>query len=63
MALFSERYKYITPNEALIREAFPDTVANGICSCYDELKEQLERSDRIYAMFMMLWKNIFGYFS
>ena len=49
MALFSERYKYITPNEALIREAFPDTVANGICSCYDELKEQLERSDRIYA--------------
>ena len=35
MTLFSERYKYVTHNEALIREDFPKEIANGVCSCFD----------------------------
>lgn len=41
MALFSERYKYVTPREVLIREDFPVDIANGICSCFDELEQNL----------------------
>lgn len=41
MALFSERYNYVKPSEVLLRECFPEEVANGVCSCYDGLEEQL----------------------
>lgn len=41
MTLFSERYKYVKPHEVLLRECFPTDIANGVCSCYDGLEEQL----------------------
>lgn len=40
MTLFSERYKYVTPNEALIREDFPKEIANGDGKAYNQLEER-----------------------
>ena len=41
MTLFSERYKYVKPSEVLLRECFPTDIANGVCSCFDGLEDQL----------------------
>ena len=34
--LFSERYGYVKPSDALIIESMPLEVVNAICNCYDE---------------------------
>lgn len=41
MALFSERYGYIKPREAFIKDCMPEDVQNMICSALDELRNQL----------------------
>lgn len=51
MVLFSERYKYALPKETLIREDFPEEVANGVCSCFDNLSNELQKVDNSYNSF------------
>ena len=43
MALFSERYGYTKPRDVLIRESMPQELANGICSAYDYLRDDLRK--------------------
>ena len=40
MGLFSERYGYITPSEAIIVECMPQEVQNAIFNCFDTLYRQ-----------------------
>lgn len=40
MATFSERYGYIKPSDAIIREKMTPEIQNAICNCYDYLKEK-----------------------
>lgn len=48
MVLFSERYKYISPVQVLIREDFPKEIANGVCSCFDELERNMQTNDNSF---------------
>lgn len=48
MVLFSERYKYISPVKVLIREDFPKEIANGVCSCFDELERNMQTNANYY---------------
>lgn len=41
MNLFSERYGYIKPSDVLKRECFCQDIANGVCTCLDEMNEVL----------------------
>lgn len=41
MKLFSQRYNYTKPRDVLIREDLPQDIANSVCSCYDELRNDL----------------------
>lgn len=41
--LFSERYGYVKPTEALIIESMPPEVVNSICNCYDEYVSHVGR--------------------
>ena len=45
MALFSERYGYTKPSDVLIREQITEEIVNGICSCYDLLRDMLHKLD------------------
>lgn len=61
MALFSERYGYVKPREAFIKEKMPEEIQNAICSGYDELRRQIEYgrgygSDETYeSLEMYVW--------
>ena len=48
MALFSERYGYVSPREQLIRETITEEVQNAICSAFDMLESELHDSSRYY---------------
>lgn len=61
MALFSERYGYTKPSEALIREAMPEEMENAICSCYDLLWEMLRNFDS-FGSYNEYYKNLELYF-
>jgi len=39
MPLFSERYGYVKPREAFIRECMPQEVQNAICTCLEHLRK------------------------
>ena len=42
MPLFSERYNYVKPSDALLRECFPEEVANAVCNSFDDLEAHIE---------------------
>ncbi|MBQ9678304.1 MAG: hypothetical protein IJV44_09240 [Prevotella sp.] len=42
MNLFSERYGYIKPSEAIIVECMPKEIANAIFNCFDNLKYDID---------------------
>ena len=42
MPLFSERYNYVKPSDALLRECFPHEVANAVCNSFDDLEAQIK---------------------
>ena len=54
---FSERYGYKKPSEIIIRERITPEIQNAICSCYDELKEQMGRD-----LFILIDEYIWIYF-
>ena len=49
MARFSERYGYVKPTDALIRNTITDAIENAICSCFDLLKHALRELEPPYG--------------
>ncbi len=63
MALFSERYGYIKPDDVIIREQITPEIQNAICSCYDELKEAMTAYDILdyyTPLEEYLWRHFLG---
>lgn len=61
MAFFSERYGYTKPSDILIREQMTEEIVNGICSCYDLLRDMLCRFDS-YGNYNEHYKDMELYF-
>lgn len=66
MTLFSERYGFVKPREALVREFISIEVRNAICSAYDMLDQALNsvdvKANREYdesysEMELSIWEN------
>lgn len=61
MALFSDRYGYTSLSDAIIRETITREIENGLCSCYDMLKDSLSHfdyHDETYRdLELYLWTN------
>ena len=60
MATFSERYGYVTPRTAVIREDMPTDVINAVCSCFSDLKSRY--NDYMHYNYSYLERNIWRYF-
>ena len=60
MATFSERYGYVTPRTAVIREDMPTDVINAVCSCFNDLKSRY--NDYMHYNYSYLERNIWRYF-
>lgn len=66
MKLFSERYNYVKPSDVIIRERITPELQNAICSCYDQLDNDL-RDIRSYGYaadedYMEMEKFLWTYF-
>lgn len=69
MTLFSERYGYVKPSDVLKRECFYQDIANGVCTCLDEMNEILcstpyslgyeDLEEHVWVFFMNKRKNDF----
>lgn len=60
MATFSERYGYVTPRTAVIREDMPTDVINAVCSCFNDLQSRYHAY--MYYNYSCLERNIWRYF-
>ena len=60
MATFSERYGYVTPRTAVIREDMPTDVINAVCSCFSDLKSRY--NDYMHYNYSYLERNIWRHF-
>ena len=60
MATFSERYGYVTPRTAVIREDMPTEVMNAVCSCFNDLLSRYD--DYMHYNYSYLERNIWRYF-
>ena len=60
MATFSERYGYVTPRTAVIREDMPTDVINAVCSCFNGLQSRY--NDYMHYNYSYLERNIWRYF-
>ena len=60
MATFSERYGYVTPRTAVIREDMPTDVINAVCSCFNDLQSRY--NDYMHYNYSYLERNIWRYF-
>lgn len=59
---FSERYGYLKPSEIIIQEKITPEIQNAICTCYDNLKEQLYSMSRMSDYYVRLEEYIWTYF-
>lgn len=62
MALFSERYNYTKPSEVLLRECFPKEIANGVCTCFDKLKNWMDCNPYINLKYEELEEYLWIFF-
>lgn len=64
MPLFSERYNYVKPSDALLRECFPEEVANAVCNSFDDLEAHIEYElcefFNYTSLESFLWVNFFN---
>ena len=60
MTTFSERYGYVTPRTAVIREDMPIEVMNAVCSCFNDLQSRY--NDYMHYNYSYLERNIWRYF-
>lgn len=60
MNTFSERYGYVAPRNAVIKEDMPLDVVNAICNCIDNLKAKYD--SYMYYHYPILEKNIWCFF-
>ena len=60
MTTFSERYGYVTPRTAVIRENMPTEVMNAVCSCFNDLQSRYD--DYMHYKYSYLERNIWRYF-
>lgn len=60
MTTFSERYGYVTPRTAVIREDMPTEVMNAVCSCFNDLLSRYD--DYMHYNYSYLERNIWRYF-
>lgn len=61
MVLFSERYGYVKPSDVLKRECFEQDIANGVCTCLDELQTLLHKYESGH-MYTDLEEHVWVYF-
>lgn len=62
MKLFSERYGYTKPSDVIIREKITPEIQNAICSCYDKLKNRLNKIQAyiLIQIHILHWNSIYG---
>lgn len=58
MARFSERYGYVKPADALIRNTITEAIENAICSCFDLLKHALRDMESPYGYSEETYKDM-----
>lgn len=58
MSIFSERYGYVAPRDALIREQITREIQNAICSAFDLLAKELNEVDDDVDRYCKSYSNL-----
>lgn len=60
MNTFSERYGYVAPKNAVIKEDMPAEVVNAVCNCFEDLKANYDSC--MYYNYSSLERDVWRYF-